>query len=106
MNYTQEQTEELARAFSRSLLREINWENLYTVIHRNKTEDYQHGCCATHDFCDPNILMLEAFEKLHNIDFDVQDSTHSDCFNAAWVLARANDFYIVDMSNGQELKND
>ena len=51
--------------------------NLVNTATRNNT-------CATHDFCDANQVMLDAFEQTfeRELDFDSEDDT--DLVNLAW----------------------
>lgn len=53
----------------------------------NKTA--ARGVCHSHDYCDANMAMIEAYADLLGIqadDVDLSDSTQ-DLFNAAWSWA-------------------
>jgi hypothetical protein len=67
--------------------------------------DYSDGVCASHDFCDANMAMAEAFETVTGREpafgFDtladgspvdpaaaIQADVDCDAWNAAWVIAK------------------
>lgn len=92
-------TERIARVFSRLLLENIGIENLRHAIKLNEREDYK-DCCASHDFCDANMVMLAAFEELNVTDCtkltqgSPQQQAAINLWNEAWDLARTNKFYL------------
>ncbi len=77
--------EKLAEEFSR-LVREELAEHLEEIIERNRTT-LSKSCCATHDFCDANMLMAAAFEKVTGNEDDIEFSKE-DC--ALWNEAGTN----------------
>ncbi len=50
----------LARAFSDRLRDEVGPHIVPMIVARNNVRE--DGSCASHDFCDPNMLMLAAFD--------------------------------------------
>lgn len=90
--------EQIARRFSQLLTAYIGDAKVRVAINRNKLESYE-DCCASHDFCDANMVMLEAFNQL-----SVKPPTDSTAgpeqdeavrlWGAAWDLARENKFYL------------
>lgn len=88
---TVEQPEILARKFSQLLLAEIGRENLITVIERNKT--ISAGCCASHDFCDANMVMDAAFKTVTGKKINTQKDEAVELWNQAWDIARTTQFY-------------
>lgn len=97
---------ELAKAFSKNLLKEIGAEKLKTVIEDNKKET-SDDVCHSHDMCDANMVMLDAF---NDVGIDLENDyvefpgeglvdTKSDSailiniWNKAWGEAKKNDFY-------------
>lgn len=48
------------------------------------------GVCASHDFCDANMVMLEAFEAIAGREIDPGTMTDADrdAWSAAWNVAR------------------
>jgi hypothetical protein len=78
----------IAERFASYLQAEIG-DNFDEVCRRNATADYQGGCCASHDFCDANMVMAAAFEKAVGREFDFDNPADTDLWNAAWDRARA-----------------
>lgn len=48
--------------------------------------------CETHEFCDPNEAMLQAFNKAFNCELDLQDPLHVELFNRAWAVSKKRNF--------------
>lgn len=86
-------TETLAKSFSNVLNEWLTKEEMATVIERNQTPEYQDGSCATHDFCDANQAIIDAFEKEAGRELDTQDEDDMKLIQKAWDLARDNNFY-------------
>lgn len=55
------------------------------ILKRNKI--VPAGCCATHDFMDANMVMLEAFEALAGREMDLESDADTALWNAAWEIA-------------------
>lgn len=97
-----EQAERLAAAFSAVVRRDLG-AHLPEIVRRNGTEGYA-GACATHDFCDANMLMEEAFRDEFGYapgDDGCRDGLGEDgkrhdaalrLWNHAWTLARQRRF--------------
>lgn len=85
--------EKIARTFSDLLQEEIGWANLTTANKRNRTNRLyvETKSCASHDFCDANIIMAEAFQA-HGVPADNEDE-HITLWNEAWELAIAHEFW-------------
>lgn len=93
----------IAREFTKVLRSWLSREEMDTVVSRNKTKKYQDGSCATHDFCDSNQAMLDAFEKImgrevvfHDDEIpgsEKQEEEDSALMDAAWNMAREKEFY-------------
>lgn len=64
---------------------------IYPSIFPNKWEVYHH-ICATHDFCDPNQSMIDAFKSITGREPDVQSDEDNLYINTSWSLAKANEF--------------
>lgn len=80
-----------------------NWlttDQLDTVVERNKTPEYAQAC-ATHDFCDANVAMLEALGDPEGISFD--DDAFVSLINRAWDIARAADFSLGEDASDEEI---
>jgi hypothetical protein len=55
--------ETVAAAFERILRRDLTASEYREVLRRNRTEKYSGNCCASHDFLDANMSMLEAMTE-------------------------------------------
>lgn len=97
--------EQLAIQFSTILKEWLTLEQMQQIVSRNKeTQLTNPGVCATHDFCDANMAMNEAFEKVMGREFtfnsdeepelEEQAENDSNLFNEAWSIAKKNNFYI------------
>lgn len=87
--------EALAREFSR-IVREELGEHLHEIRVRNKRykrEFPNNSICATHDFCDANMLMLEAVSNLTGVpENEIDLEVTMPVMNVAWDMAKAADF--------------
>lgn len=85
-------TEALAQEFAAHLLVCIGDTNFKEVIRRNPT----YGeACASHDFCDANVVMLEALQALApHIDVDdvLSDNEIGTLWEEAWSHAKSTGF--------------
>jgi len=82
----------LADTFS-EILNEWIPEKLYEVNLRNKEVSYtEHGCCATHDFCDPNQAMVDAFVKVFGKEPSTKNQKHNMLIDNAWTVAKTAQF--------------
>jgi hypothetical protein len=67
-------------------------DDLAAIRDRNANDPSYAGCCASHDFCDANMPMAEAFAAVMGRPF-VTDTGIADAdltlVNAAWDIARA-----------------
>ena len=91
--------DQTARTFAARLLAEIGTVNLQEVIRRNALPVYC-GCCASHDYCDANMAMMDAFEGTTGRPLLGEDGmADGDCdlVNAAWDMAKANAFFAADV---------
>lgn len=83
--------ETLAREFAAILKTWLTPEEQLQVIERNKTEEWEN-VCHSHDFCDSNMAMAEALEKL-GVELDIQSDTQNALWNSAWGIAKNNGFW-------------
>jgi len=85
---------DLAKLFSELLIKEIGKDNAIEANARNKVTDDIY-ICHSHDFCDANMVMLEAWRKHTNKGDDgfFQDDVFDEV-NIAWHEAKANKFYV------------
>lgn len=108
------QVKELAIAFSNELRKDISAENMTEINRRNKTPEYV-GACATHDFIDANQSMLDVFKPVTGHEFvfyngdepetEKQFDADSALWDAAWSLARRNDFDVEKINADENFAN-
>jgi hypothetical protein len=85
------QTCRLAAAFTRKLHKELSPRELDAV--RRANDRLAYDCCATHDYCDANMTMLEAWQYITGKDMiDVENEADAIMWNEAWDLAKADQF--------------
>ena len=87
----------LAQAFSVVLQEWLSSSEMRAVIEANKCESDSH-VCHSHDFCDANTAMLEAWESVFGRApswlTDSDDDSEIVVWNGAWDIAKAADFFI------------
>lgn len=85
----------LARAFGAGM-QTLSVSDFREMIDRNKTET-DEGICHSHDYCDANMVMHEAFAE--TFGRDSLDATNGmtdediETWNDAWAIAKAADFF-------------
>jgi hypothetical protein len=87
----------VARAFAIGLKASLSAEDLAEVVRRNRTADYADASlCASHDFCDANMVMYPAITAVLGRDVLAETMADDDAaiWNEAWKLAKAFDFWI------------
>lgn len=84
---------DLARAFSAVVAEWLPPGELEAVRECNRTTHADPGVCASHDFCDANMAMLEAWRRCTGSDeIDANDQAQAAAWNEAWKLAKAAEF--------------
>lgn len=86
----------LARKFAALLRRDIGAKKLAEVNRRNARKGRHPGVCHSHDFCDANETMAEAFAEVAGRQPDVQDDADCAQWGRAWNLAKARRFFVDD----------
>jgi hypothetical protein len=87
-------TEQLALAFAvelRQSFSDYEWHEM-----RLRNAEIGAGACASHDFCDANMVMDAAFAKVMGVEALVTDehdnvempAWHTSIWNAAWAIAK------------------
>lgn len=86
----EEARDAIASRFSLNLLAELGRDTLAEVVARN----HGHGAlvCASHDFCDANMPMAEAFEAVTGAPVDPGTYAHALLWSEAWGKAKADAF--------------
>jgi hypothetical protein len=88
--------ERIAAEFAGMLLEDLGADTLAEIIARNV--NYGPSVCASHDFCDANMVMLAAFESLVvasplDLDDGTPEREEADrLWGAAWDVAKASSF--------------
>ncbi len=88
---TPEQITALAAEFKKHLVAYIGLNLYEQAIKRNRAEPAGSGICHTHDHCDANQMMLDAFQVVFNreagdgeFDGDGQWGKDMETINTAW----------------------
>lgn len=81
----------LANEFSKLLRAEIGDVKLAQVIARNKRKS--KGVCHSHDFCDANMVMLVAWNKIVAKRLGPTSEAQTLLWNEAWDIAKHNQFF-------------
>jgi hypothetical protein len=79
-------TQELADRFVTLLRRDLTPKQWQAMVRDNRTETNPH-ICHSHDHCDANMVMAEAFEALAGVAPDIDNDDHTALWNAAWDAA-------------------
>lgn len=85
----------IADKFSKNLIDSLDDHEIQSIIQLNNTEHYS-TCCATHNYCDANMPMSDAFEEVVGREINLQSEEDIMLWNMAWKRARDNDFYYFD----------
>ena len=84
--------QKLARQFSENLSKELDQVAFRKMVKLSGVTT-DEGICVSHDFCDANMVMDEAFTSV--MDYDAEFSSDHDMrlWHSAWKLAIDNGFY-------------
>jgi hypothetical protein len=89
---------ELAHEFSRILRDWLTEDEIEQVIERNAEFD-DPAVCASHDFCDANMAMYEAFENIMGHPIDTRKKADASVWDKAWNMAKASNFAVGPRAN-------
>jgi hypothetical protein len=88
MNRDQQVTA-IAEAFAEVMRQWLSPAEFAEMKRRNESGGiYASGACASHDFCDSNMAMAEAFKGVTGHDVNGDDETDATIWGDAWSLAR------------------
>lgn len=90
-NERAELIDRIAATFTAKLFDALGLLTMNEVVQRNRTEE-SPKVCHSHDFCDANVVMADAFAEEAGHDIDMDDAGHLDVWNEAWELARGSRF--------------
>lgn len=86
--------EQLSIEFSEMLKMELGPEKFKKMVRRHLDEEYVlKDICVTHEVCDPNVTMMDAFKHVMKHEPELLNDGHMAVINAAWALAKTNNFY-------------
>jgi len=88
----------LAHEFSRILRDWLTEDEIEQVIERNAEVD-DPAICASHDFCDANMAMYEAFENIMGHPVDTQSRADAGTWDKAWTMAKESHFAVGPRAN-------
>jgi hypothetical protein len=80
--------EDIADRFAAILKRWLTADEFAEMKRLNATADYAEGSCASHDFCDANVAMSEAFTSITGREVNADSGTDTDLWSEAWEIAR------------------
>ena len=86
-----QRVDELANEFIKTIQRWLGPQDCELVDERNRAEE-DDRICHTHDFCDANMAMDEAYENLWRLSPNLRDEAVQDEWSDAWMLAKARGF--------------
>lgn len=79
---------ELAAVFAAALAEALSAEDWQEMRRRNATADYPAAVCASHDFCDANDVMAEAFKRVTGHSPRPWSDDDSALWSRAWLAAK------------------
>ena len=88
-------SKELASHFSVVLRQWLTVPEITEINSINAVGGYDASTCASHDYCDANMAMLEAVSNAIGVpvdDIDVSDPGFCELVNTAWAIAKRVDF--------------
>ena len=90
---------ELARCFSAVLKQWLTGSEISKINASNAASGYDASVCASHDYCDSNMAMLEAVSNatgipVDDINIDVSNVRFWELLNDAWAIAKRAKFDI------------
>lgn len=80
--------ERLALAFRYELKRNLLLTQFEEMRRRNALPEYSVNACASHDFCDANVIMDDAFLTEFGREADLQSDADIGLMNRAWDAAK------------------
>lgn len=87
----------IAFEFQTELRSELSEDEMDDLMARNRMYKTTFNECLTHNYCDANQLMINAFNAYfqsegQNVTFDASNSTHIEIIEEAWTIARVFNF--------------
>lgn len=87
--------EDLSEEFAKELKIELGDNAFNEMVQKHIDGEYaKKDVCVTHDYCDGNQVMLDAYEKCYKREFNMQNDDDMQLWNGAWEFAKRNNFYL------------
>lgn len=96
--------DKLAHVFAAVLKEQLSREQIDEINKRNVSPEYGTNACASHDFCDANMVMDTAFTRLLGREMQIHEDDDLAACNVAWTIAKDNAFFI-EMPNNASPEN-
>lgn len=77
----------LAGAFIGILSKSLSVKEFKEFVRKTRT-DFQDNICWSHNFCDANEVMIEAFKAVFDRDAEIWNEIDTDLINTAWTRAK------------------
>lgn len=90
----------LAIEFARQLCDELGFQKIATIAAMNTTPAYR-GACASHDFCDANMIMSQAFLYVFGRESNPASADDAGLWNRAWNIAREFGFDVTRIKESE-----
>ena len=103
--YTEAQVSALSKMFLYDLLAQIGLEQMREVAAANLAEP-DPAICHSHDVCDANVVMAQAFESLMRVQVDIRSASQAQLWNAAWSQARLAMPGFVERAAGEQIRTE
>lgn len=85
--------DKLAHVFADLLKEQLTREQIDAINRRNASLEYGTNVCASHDFCDANMVMDAAFSRLFGRQIRMHEDDDLAAWNIAWSIAKDNAFF-------------
>lgn len=89
----------LALGFAQALCTALSPTELSEAVHKNRTPEYAEAC-ASHDYCDANMVMEQAFVTVFERPFLYEGEPFDEdtlVWNSAWNIARRAEFSVAQL---------
>ena len=83
-----DRTQALAESFAAALADTLG-PVLFQSMRTRNVQNIGDGICASHDFCDANQVMLDAFAYAMQREADTSSDADMALMDAAWTMARS-----------------
>lgn len=85
----------IAMMFADKLKEALTFAEFEQMLTRNKEDQWDSPVCHSHDFCDANMVMAEAWQDFFGQEPDLDNDYEIETWNEAWIIAKAASFFIA-----------